>query len=94
MTEDDIKARFDEGSRQFREIHGQLGKVLEALEPIPQMKLDIAQAKKDGESTKELVEAWNAVKTGGKFVKWVAPLIGSVVGGWAAIKLGIARIFP
>lgn len=94
MTDDEIMERFDEGSRQFKEIRDQIGEVLKALEPLPQMKEDIEQAKKDSETVKDLVETWNALKTGGRFVKWVSPLIGSLVGGWAAVKLGIARIFP
>lgn len=101
MTNDEIAKRFDEGSRQFTEIRGefaeirgQLADVLKALEPLPQMKRDIATAKKNGASTKELVEAWNAVKTGGKFVRWIAPLIGAIGGAWVFVKTGIARIFP
>lgn len=92
MTDEDIMKRFDEGSRQFQEIREQLGEVLKALEPIPQMKADIEKAMEDSEAVKDIVQTWNALKTGGKFVKWVAPVIGSVAGAWAAIKLGIARI--
>lgn len=90
MTNDDIRERFEQGSKNFEEIREQLNKVLEALEPLPQMKLDIAVAKKDAETVKDLVEAWNAVKTGGKFIKWVAPIVGGLIGGWAALKSGIA----
>lgn len=94
MTDEEIKKRFDDGNRQFKEIRDQLGAILKALEPLPQMKRDIATAKKNGASTKELVEAWNAVKTGGKFVRWIAPLAGAVGGAWVFVKTGIARIFP
>lgn len=90
MTNDEIRERFEQGSRNFEEIREQLNKVLEALEPLPQMKIDIAVAKKDAETVKDLVEAWNAVKTGGKFIKWVAPIVGGLIGGWAALKSGIA----
>lgn len=94
ITNEEIKARLDEGSKQFKEINDQLGEILKALAPLPQMKRDIAKAKKDSELTKELVEAWNAVKTGGKFVRWLVPLVGGASAMWAAVKLGIARIFP
>lgn len=93
MTNEEIMDRFDEGSRHFAEIRGQLADVLKALEPLPQMKLDIEDVKKDSEKVKDLVEAWNAVKTGGKFIKWVAPIIGSIVGGWAALKAGMTGFF-
>lgn len=90
MTHDEIQERFDQGSKNFEDIREQLEKVLTALEPLPQMKADIAIAKKDAETVKDLVEAWNAVKTGGKFIKWIAPIIGGLIGGWAALKSGIA----
>lgn len=94
MTTEDIVARFDEGSRQFAEMRKQLDDVLKALEPLPQMRTDIQTAKDDSAQVKELVEAWNAVKTGGKFVRWIAPLMGGLAGGWAAIKFGIRGLFP
>lgn len=93
MTNDDIKARLDEGSRQFVELRGMIDDVLEALKPIPQMQTDIALAKEDSAATKEIVDAWNAVKTGGKFVRWAAPLLGGAGMMWGAIKLGLARFF-
>lgn len=94
MTDEEIERRFAESSKHFAEIRSDIAKVLKALEPLPQMKRDIATAKKNGASTKELVEAWNAVKTGGKFVRWIAPLAGAVGGAWVFVKTGIARIFP
>lgn len=94
MTDEEIERRFAEGSRHFAEIRGDIAKVLKALEPLPQMKRDIAKAKKDSESTKELIEAWNAVKTGGKFIRWIVPIVGGAGAMWTAFKLGIARIFP
>lgn len=89
MTEEDIVRRFDDGSERMRELDDKISKVLELLEPLPQMKADIETAMKDSETVKDLVQAWNAVKTGGKFVKWVAPVIGGIIGGWAALKAGI-----
>lgn len=83
--------RLAEGSRQFEGIHAQLAEVIEALKPLPGMKADIEAAKASTATVKEMVEAWNAVKTGGKFVKWIAPIIGGIAGGWAALKLGIAH---
>lgn len=89
MLDTEIERRFEEGSKQFRELRGMLDNVLAALEPLPQMKEDIATAKQDAEKVKDLVEAWSAVKAGGKFVKWVAPVVGGIIGGWTALKAGI-----
>lgn len=94
MTDEEIERRFAEVSVHFAEIREDIAKVLKALDPIPQMEQDIAQAKKDSELTKELVEAWNAVKTGGKFVRWLVPIVGGAGAMWASVKLGFARIFP
>lgn len=93
MTNEEIRERFEDGSRKFAALDEKLEKVLEALEPIPQMKVDLETAKKDSETVKDLIEAWNAVKTGGKFVKWVAPIIGGLIGGWAALKTGVMGFF-
>lgn len=92
MTNEEISARFDEGSRQFEEIRGQLAQISEALKPIPEMRSDIETAKNDSATVKEIVQAWNAVKTGGKFVRWVAPIVVSIGAAWAAVKMGIVHI--
>lgn len=94
ITNEEIKQRLDEGSAHFAAIDESLAAIKKMLEPLPQMKRDIAKSKRDGEAVKELVETWSAIKTGGKFVKWVAPLVGAVGGAWVFVKTGIARIFP
>lgn len=93
MTNEEIRERFEDGSRKFAALDEKLEKVLEALEPIPQMKIDLETTKKDSETVKDLIEAWNAIKTGGKFVKWVAPIVGGLIGGWAALKTGMMGFF-
>lgn len=93
MTEEDIVRRFDDGSEKMRELDDKISKVLELLEPLPQMKLDIETAMKDSETVKDIVQTWNALKTGGRFVKWIGPIVGGAIGAWGAVKLGIARIF-
>lgn len=91
MTNEEIRARLDEGSRQFEEIRAQLDAIVRSLEPLPDMQEDLATAKKDSATVKEIVEAWSAVKTGGKFVRWVAPIIVGIGAIWAAIKMGIVH---
>jgi hypothetical protein len=92
MTDEEILKRFDDGSKRFDHIDEQLQTIMSALSALPQMKEDIEQAKKDSETVKDLVEAWSAVKTGGKFVKWFGPIIGGFFAGWAAIKFQIASM--
>lgn len=93
MNDEEIAERLAEGSRQFAAIDERLSAIARALEPLPGMQADLAAAKQDSATVKEIVEAWNAVKTGGKFVKWIAPIAGAVAGGWAAVKLGLAHFF-
>lgn len=40
-------------------------------------------------SLAELLEAWNAVRVGGKFLKWLAGLIGAVGVIAVAVKAGV-----
>ena len=88
MTHEEIMERLAEGSRQFAAIEEQMGEVLAALKPLPEMQADIAKAKADGATVKEIVEAWNAVKTGGKFIRWLVPIVGFGGAAWAALKNG------
>lgn len=75
---DEAKARLDAGSERFVEIKQTLDQIAEAVKPIPQMQADIA-------ATKEIVEAWGAIKTFGKFIKWSA----GIVVGLAAIGASV-----
>lgn len=93
MTDDDIAARLAEGGRQFAAINERLDAIVRSLEPLPDMQEDLAKAKADSATVKEIVEAWNAVKTGGKFVRWIAPIAVSIGAAWAALKMGIIHIW-
>lgn len=81
MTSEEIRQKFDEGSRQFKELR----EMIEALSK------DMHEAKQASEKTKELVEAWTAIKTGGKFLRWIAGVIASIIAIWAAAKLGFTN---
>lgn len=58
------------------------------LEKLVTMEVSMTQVEHDVSKTKEIVEAWSAVKTIGKFAKWVATLGGSIVTGYVLIKTG------
>lgn len=80
-----IMHRLESGDERFAAIEKKLDAVLEAVKPIPQMQADIAE-------TRELVEAWGAIKTVGRFVKWASGLLGGFAVVWAAIKVGLGVV--
>lgn len=49
---------------------------------------DVAEIRKDMAKTLELVEAYAAVKTGGKFVAWFAKFMAGLLALWVFIKGG------
>lgn len=61
------------------------------LEKLGTMEASITQVEHDVSKTKEIVEAWSAVKTVGKFVKWVASLGTGVVAIYMLLKTGIVH---
>lgn len=42
--------------------------------------------------TRELVEAWGAVKTVGRFVKWSGGLLAGIVASWVLIKAALVAL--
>ena len=66
-----IMARIEAGDLRFASIERGLARVLEAVEPLPEMKRSV-------DATKEIVEAWDAVKTGGKFVRWASGILAGI----------------
>lgn len=43
--------------------------------------------------TKDIVEAWGAVKTMGKFIKWLGALVAAVTAVAIGVKLGVQHMF-
>lgn len=99
----DVWERLDNGETRFDRIESEIAALVEgqseaksqrttnaavlqdisaALSVLPEMQADIA-------STKEIVEAWGAVKIAGKFIKWSSGIIAAIaiilVAGKAAI---------
>lgn len=77
--------RLAAGSSRFVEIDKKLDDIIEGLKPIPQMQADIA-------ATKEIVEAWGAIKTAGKFITWFAKVMTAlaVIGAAAVASIKFA----
>lgn len=76
MTDQDIQAKFDEGSAQFREIRGLLN----------ELRTDVRAAKKSSENTKEIVEAWLALKKAGGFLRWLGGVLASAMAVYLALR--------
>jgi hypothetical protein len=83
VTHEDIDMRLANGEQRFSKIEEGLAKLLTAVEPIPRMAEQISE-------TRELVEAWQAVKIGGKFLKWAAGTIAVVAGAAVAVSKAMA----
>lgn len=87
-----VDARLARGEERFRTIEGKLDQLLKVVECIPAIQSDLADVKEDAAKTKELVEAWSAVKTMGKFLKWSAGIIAAMSAIIVALKVGAAHI--
>lgn len=88
---EEVAARLARGEERFRTIEGKLDRLLDAVACIPDMQSDLADVKEDAAKTKEIVEAWSAVKTMGKFLKWSAGIIGAVSAIIVALKISAAH---
>ena len=85
VSHEAIMEELRRGAARFVSIEKQLADIADAVKPIPRMQADIAE-------TRELVEAWGAVKLAGKFVKWASGLLGGIAVVWAAIKVGLGAM--
>jgi len=81
-THADIDHRLERGEHRFKAIEEKIDALLDASVG---MQADIA-------ATKELVEAWGAVKTAGRFIKWLAGVMAALVALIVATKAGLAHI--
>ena len=85
-THESLAKRLDAGGARFTEIDTTLHEIRELLKPLPEMQADIAK-------TREIVEAWAAVKTMGKFLKWFSGLLAAVVAIFAAFKVAVGAVW-
>lgn len=61
-------------------------KLDEILEEFRGIKQSLVQVEKDVQSTKDIVEAWGAVKTAGKFAKWLGSIATGLVAAYLLLK--------
>lgn len=79
-TDQDILDRLRRGEARFEHIELQQKAMLEILERVSA----------DAAVTKEIVEAWSAAKTAGKFIRWIGPTLAGLLAIGAMVKTGIA----
>ncbi len=65
----------------------------EVLNAVNGMRSEVADVKADVAETREIVKAWEAVKTGTKFVKWLGALAAAVAAIALAAKAGWHMLF-
>ena len=67
--------------------HNRLNQSMIALiDEVQGLRRDMAAMKAELDEMKEMSEAWQAVKLGGKFVKWGAGIAMSFAGIWYFLK--------
>jgi hypothetical protein len=92
VTHEDIDARLKAGSERFISIEETLHAILAKIECLPALQADVAAMKPQVEKSTEILEVMAAVKTAGKFIRWLAGVIaaiGVIVASW---KFGVEHV--
>ena len=55
------------------------------------LKHEVTDLKAKVEETRDIVEAWQAVKTGGRFLKWIGGVVAAAGGAAAFVKFGFQQ---
>ncbi|MCW1985606.1 UNVERIFIED_ORG: hypothetical protein M2348_001338 [Sphingomonas sp. R1F5B] len=74
-------------ARRMTGLETQVKDLIKAVEALND---SVGEVKAGVDETRDIVKAWEAVKVGGKFVKWLGALAGALVAIVVAIKGGIA----
>lgn len=76
MTSEEIREAFEDGSKQFSEVR----------DLLRDLKSDVSEAKKAADQTKEVVEAWLALKKAGGFLRWLTGVVASAMAVYLALR--------
>jgi len=74
-------------ARRMTGLETQVKDLIKAVEALND---SVGDMKAGVDETRDIVKAWEAVKTGGKFVKWLGALAAAVAAIVVTIKGGIA----
>lgn len=79
VSHEDIMNRLDNGDGRFRKVE----------EDLDDIKADVAEMKETLVAIKDMVEAWTAAKTAGRFIKWLGGVAAGLAAIFVALKAGI-----
>lgn len=79
---DEFAVKLDAILKSFEEVKGSVSEVKQSL---AQVEIDVSE-------TKDLVEAWGAVKTAGKFIKWLGSIATGLVAFYLLAKAGLQHM--
>lgn len=80
------------------ETNAQLSRLLSAVatltDEVQSLKTTVAILTTSVDETKQIVEAWEAVKVGGKFIKWLGSIATAFAALWVLLRVGISHYLP
>lgn len=88
-THQELSDRMDKFDGKLDEILKAFG---EMRDSVSEVKQSLVQVEKDVSETKDLVEAWGAVKTAGKFIKWLGSIATGLVAFYLLAKAGLQHM--
>ena len=83
VSNDQLAARLARSNERLCNMDKALKEIAKAVAEIPAMREDIA-------ATKDIVEAWQAAKTAGKFIKWTGGISAAIAAFVLLAKTGAA----
>ncbi len=69
-----------------------LSAVATMTDEVQGLKREVVDLTTSVNETKEIVKAWEAVKLGGKFIKWLGGLASFFAGVWLLMKIGVSQL--
>ena len=84
-----IMERLDRGNERFERIEQDNA---ELLKIVREMQATLTNQTSEIAKMREIVEAWGAVKTAGRFIKWLGGIIAALAAIYAAIRIDPAAI--
>lgn len=79
ISHEDIMNRLGGGDDRFKKVEDDLDDI----------KADVAEMKETLVAIKDMVEAWTAVKTAGRFIKWLGGIAAGIAAILVAVKTGV-----
>ena len=91
VTHEDIHARLASGQQRFSQVEETLAELKASIDTVikgqAEIRTTIKPISDEISEIKEIVGAWKALGTVGKFVKWVSGLLAGLAVIWAAAKV-------